>query len=300
LARRLGENAYKRVIEKFTWEKAAKNFLEMYINEKINSGNSTINMAKSHKYPPDKLYSICITCRNNASTVKESLESILSQINSSFEIIVVDSKSDDGTTEILQDYARKGIIKLIVKKCSRGRGRQIAFENSCGKYIIANMDLDDVFKQELSKILKIYHRRFEGYIVSLNKPSNWCGITIGPRSLIEKLGGWRDLQFAEEWDLWARAAKLGLFRTLQYELREKIGKTFKRNAIQHLINRLIKYREMYRLGRRIFAQNEKITISQKIISYIAFFVSLFYPSYVDPFNREFDPASEPYIETLEF
>jgi len=45
------------------------------------------------------------------------------------------------SSEFYQDYAQKGDIKLIVEKCSRGKGRQIAFKNSTGKYIIANLDI---------------------------------------------------------------------------------------------------------------------------------------------------------------
>jgi len=246
----------------------------------------------------NKLYSICITCYNNIDTVKESLESILNQIDNKFEIIIVDSESKDGTLETLQKYAEKGLIKLIVKKCSRGKGRQIAFENSRGKYIIANMDLDDVFKPELPRILDIYHKYFEGQLLYVSKPPNWAGITIAPRELIEKLGGWRDLQFAEDWDLWSRAAKIGRFKTLRYELREKIGKRPEKGAIRKLRERFVKYREMYRIGRKIFVENEKASLSQRIIAFIAFLESLFHPSYADPFNREFDPSDEQYLCSL--
>ncbi|MEM2087155.1 MAG: glycosyltransferase [Thermoproteota archaeon] len=60
-------------------------------------------------------YSVCITCRNEAKTIRASLDSILNQIDDRFEVIVVDSKSTDGTLEILKEYVEHGKIKLIVK-----------------------------------------------------------------------------------------------------------------------------------------------------------------------------------------
>jgi len=162
------------------------------------------------------------------------------------------------------------------------------------------MDLDDTFKPELKKLLSIYHKMFEGYLVYANKPPNWGGITIGPRELIARIGGWRDLQFNEDWDLWARAAKIGKFKVLNYELRESIRVSDAKiqGAYGRLKYRYIKYRELYRLGRKVFAENERITIPQKIIAYLAYITSLLYPSFHDPFNESFDPWNKKYMERL--
>lgn len=40
-------------------------------------------------------YSICITQRNNLETMRASLESILGQINQSYEVVVVDGESSE-------------------------------------------------------------------------------------------------------------------------------------------------------------------------------------------------------------
>ena len=60
------------------------------------------------------------------------------------EFIVCDSRSIDGIPEILNEYhSFFREFKIISKKCSRGVGRQMAFENSSGKYIIQiDLDLD--------------------------------------------------------------------------------------------------------------------------------------------------------------
>src|SRR2546428_13910234 len=89
-------------------------------------------------------YSICVTHYNNAPTLRQSLDCVLNQIDDRFEVIIVDNLSSDGSANILQDYSLREKITLIRRRCSRGRARQTAFENSSGDYVIANLDMDDV------------------------------------------------------------------------------------------------------------------------------------------------------------
>ena len=154
-------------------------------------------------------YSICSTVYNAEKRIKESLDSILQFINpDEFEIVVVDSKSTDGTPKILRDYAAKfPNFKIIEEKCTRGRGRQLAFENSQGKYIIP-VDLDTIYTEKWWELIKAYEN-WEGkgkYALQ----AVYSGIY--PRHLLEKVGGWRDLQFAEDFDLWWRLIEIDAFK----------------------------------------------------------------------------------------
>lgn len=245
-------------------------------------------------------YSICITCRNNIDTVEASLESILSQANDKFEIVVVDAKSNDGTLQVLQKYAKNGYIKLIIKKCSRGKGRQIAFEKSKGDYIIANMDLDDVFAPKLKNLLDFYRKHCEGKILltilgvskKLRGPQN---ITIGDRNLLERLDGWRDLQYAEDWDMWSRAAKMGCYARTVFPVVKTTNPHFERQRVMpKLLFRFYKYRELLRLGRTVFDENEKRKLNQKLILVIAKIAAFFKTSFRDDFNKTFNPYDPKY------
>ena len=108
-----------------------------------------------------KIYSVCITNYNSIDTIRSSLESILSLLDDSFEVIVCDNYSNDGSRQVLEEYALKGRITLIVEHCSRGKGRQTAFESSQGKYIISGIDTDDRMTPDLHKFLEEYHKYHE-------------------------------------------------------------------------------------------------------------------------------------------
>jgi glycosyltransferase involved in cell wall biosynthesis len=254
-------------------------------------------------------YSICITHFNNAPTIRLSLESILNQIDDRFEVIVVDSMSSDGSYEILKEYASLGKIKLIQAKSSRGKGREIAFMNSKGKYIIANMDMDDVFKPRLTELLARYHAVAEGNLLwaySKMKGGIWGGesFTIAPRALIEELGGWRDLQMFEDLELCSRAARRGRYSRGEFALLEATNShvTRTKSRIKRMKWRYLRYREILRIGLPMSLWNRRETSKQKLIKVsMKVLILPFYERYVDPFNYGFAlaPSSPIYMVSLE-
>ena len=86
--------------------------------------------------------SLISTLKNEESSVKEFLDSLLSQSRPPDEIIMVDGGSSDKTVEIIDSYIGNGApIKLIVSKGANiAQGRNTAIKNS--KYdVIASTDL---------------------------------------------------------------------------------------------------------------------------------------------------------------
>jgi len=79
--------------------------------------------------------SVIVTVRNEEKHIKDLLES-LSRQKEDFELVVVDAESTDRTVEILKSYEKRFKMKIIVKRCSRGEGRNIGVENSSGKIVI--------------------------------------------------------------------------------------------------------------------------------------------------------------------
>jgi hypothetical protein len=66
--------------------------------------------------------------------------------------------------------------------------------------VISSIDLDDEIKPLLREAIGLYHERFEGQFMLMD------GFSIAPRKLLGEVGGWRDLQCGEDWDVWARVA----------------------------------------------------------------------------------------------
>ena len=154
------------------------------------------------------------------------------------EIVVVDAESTDGQITILQEYASSGLIKLIVKRCNRGEGRQIAFAESKGDYTVAGIDTDDVVGPELNRLLALYHKEYEGLVLKAT------GVTIAPRNVVESLGGWKPLARAEDFDFWKRAEERGLLRKVSFN--PYVVRVRRRHSVTHTVRQLWMYAEQGR------------------------------------------------------
>jgi glycosyltransferase involved in cell wall biosynthesis len=242
--------------------------------------------------PP--LYSICITHYNNAGTVRASLDSILTQIDDRFELVVVDNFSTDGSQEVLDEYAKAGKIDTLIERhCSRGLGWQTAVENAKGKYVVVDLDMDDEFKPELNKLLEFYHSKCEGYVLAAvaDLESAWSkNVTIGPRNLILELGGWPDLQFYEHSNLWGRAAVKDLYRWTSFSLVTNIGEhDDRRSAFGRFKFRYMRYRDLYRQGRIWVVRGERTRLGARMVMRLARVTTIFMKSYARTTNRSFRP-----------
>jgi glycosyltransferase involved in cell wall biosynthesis len=153
-------------------------------------------------------FSICMTNYNTADVLRKSMDSILSKINTDeFEIIIVDSNSTDGSLEILKEYQKKfPNFTIIEKKCLRGRGRQIAFEHSKGDIIIT-ADNDTVYNDLWMKVIRYHEKNRLDYGLSM------LFSQVYPRKILEEVGGWKNLQYLEDAELWSRLAKIGKYHT---------------------------------------------------------------------------------------
>jgi glycosyltransferase involved in cell wall biosynthesis len=146
-------------------------------------------------------FSVCITTLNDARTLRGSLSSLFSELDlDDTEVVVVDSESRDGSTSILNHYAAKGMLKLIVRRCSVGMGRQLAFLNSSGDYVVAYLDTDDTFSGLRGK-LTTYLTDYPGRTVKAKD------FLVVPRNVVLEVGGWRDLHTAEDLDFLQRVRR---------------------------------------------------------------------------------------------
>jgi glycosyltransferase involved in cell wall biosynthesis len=81
------------------------------------------------------LASIILTIKNEEASIARTLDSLLEQ-KPPFEIIIVDSESNDDTISIVKTYAKKcDNIHLYTKKTSRGGGRNYGVSKAKGDII---------------------------------------------------------------------------------------------------------------------------------------------------------------------
>ena len=110
--------------------------------------------------------SVIIPVRNRIKTIKDAVDSVLSQkTDLSFNLIVVDNFSTDGTTEMLAEYAKnKKLIHIIPARNDLGIGgcwNVGIFSEMCGKFAV-QLDSDDLYSSEnaLQKIVdKFYEEK---------------------------------------------------------------------------------------------------------------------------------------------
>lgn len=93
----------------------------------------------------DIAITVIATVRNELSTIEKFVETLLNQSFRPDEIIIVDGLSTDGTVDVLKNYARQGLIKLIVKDCNIAQGRNVAINEAKNEYVAitdAGCDVD--------------------------------------------------------------------------------------------------------------------------------------------------------------
>ena len=133
---------------------------------------------------------VCIygTVFNNANTVEDSIKSIF---DPSYDIVIVDNYSTDGTWEKLQELKKEYNLTLLRLKSTRGKGRAYALEHRPDKSITAYFDLDTYYNENFHKIIS--------WSLSIqDKITHFPGSLIAKKEVIEDKGNWKDLNVDED------------------------------------------------------------------------------------------------------
>jgi glycosyltransferase involved in cell wall biosynthesis len=146
------------------------------------------------------------------------------------ELIICDNESKDDTRKAIEQFAPSfKRLKIISKKSTRGQGRQIAFMNSTGKYLI-QFDLDALYDEGLKNLFEWHNRIKPKYAVI-------AGNSIFPREVLEKSGGWNDLNWSEDLDLWVRLTLTGNAKWYGYETNRNIHLVTKKEKSSKILYR---------------------------------------------------------------
>ena len=126
-----------------------------------------------------KIVSIVTPCYNAAAYIAMTIESVLSQSFSDWEMIIVDDCSSDGTADIIRSYIAKDsrirYYKTAHPSGSPSLPRNIGIDNAKGKYI-AFLDADDVWMPDkLQKELEFLEINGYDLAYSYYEKMDWEG-----------------------------------------------------------------------------------------------------------------------------
>lgn len=98
-------------------------------------------------------FTIITVCYNTSTTIRETIDSVLGQTYQELEYIVVDSKSEDGTVEILQSITDKRLTFISEKDSGIYNAMNKGLKMASGDYLIF-LGADDIFydKDVLKKV----------------------------------------------------------------------------------------------------------------------------------------------------
>ncbi|MBX2801342.1 MAG: glycosyltransferase family 2 protein [Myxococcales bacterium] len=122
--------------------------------------------------------SVVIPVRDRARTVMDAVSSALDQqVDASFNVIVVDNHSTDGTTELLRERAQidPRLVHVIPDRLDLGIGgcwNQAVNHPSCGRYVV-QLDSDDIYSGK-DTVARMFASLRDGQ----------CGMAVGSYTLV--------------------------------------------------------------------------------------------------------------------
>ena len=93
------------------------------------------------------IISVIIPAYNAEKTIRETIESVIKQTFSDWELIVVNDGSQDRTVEVVSQIKDPRIKLFSIPHAGVSASRNRGFDNSVGQFI-AFLDADDLWKPE--------------------------------------------------------------------------------------------------------------------------------------------------------
>jgi len=167
------------------------------------------------------LYSICISNYNMAAFLEEALLSVLLQLNDEFEVVVVDDGSSDSSVELLHQMAQR-FKQLRIFPYQRdsqrhlGGTRNLSVKHARGKYVLLHIDADDIWERGISEWCeraRLISERFGDDVHIAGRQINMVS-----KKLFDQLGGYRNIYYTEDRDLWSRLAAVNKLVFIDHEV----------------------------------------------------------------------------------
>lgn len=185
-------------------------------------------MSAPLRFRPRPAVSVVLPTYNRAGILAEAVESVVEQRFTDWELIVVDDGSHDDTQALLDPYLRRHPAIRSLRHSNRraALSRNAGIQASFGRFVTF-LDSDDRYRPEhLESRMQIMQGNPDVELLSggfeapegarvrdRNNPDRLIdlrrcivgGTLFGRRELFFSIGGFRDLDYAEDTDLWERA-----------------------------------------------------------------------------------------------
>jgi len=175
------------------------------------------------------LISVILPTFDRADLLPRSISSVLAQTFTDWELIVIDDGSTDNTAEVVVAWQQQSAQIRYARQANQGVGaaRNRGVAEARGEYI-ACLDSDDEYRPtHLETRLELLRRHdldlIQGgvevagkqWVVDFFDPTKLIrisecvigGTLFGKRTVFTELGGFCDLNYGEDLDLWERAQK---------------------------------------------------------------------------------------------
>ncbi len=227
--------------------------------------------------------SIIMPTYNRAHWIGTAIKSIQRQVFNDWELLVIDNQSTDNTEEVVNNFIsgdRRIKYFNIPKSSHHGLGDYLNYgiKMAAGEYI-ARLDDDDEWydPDKLKKQVKFLDENPDHVIVGggaimvdgqkkemyrffkretddeiRNNALYACPfihITVLYRKkAAEECGGYRNLRFGEDWELWLRLGKVGKFYNFKeyFSLYTNAGQNFSINSQKHVGTTILGFIKEYR------------------------------------------------------
>lgn len=165
-------------------------------------------------------FSICICTKNMGDSIERCIESIMAQIDDSFEVIIVDDDSKDNTREVLVSLSEK--YPLLVWKTLKhdpmrklGHTRNHSFQLANGEWCIFHIDADDI----IGPNLKDFTEAVQALSLAFKHEKLYAGkqIHMARREYLLQRGPFRNIYRGEDRDLYERLVKEASWVLINHE-----------------------------------------------------------------------------------
>lgn len=123
--------------------------------------------------------SVIIPTYNRASTIKDSIQSVLNQTVQPLEIIIIDDHSLDNTEEIVKSFNSSKVIYILNRRTKGANGaRNTGINLAKGKYI-AFQDSDDIWHHNKLEMQLSFMEKYQSY--------DMCFCSLEKKNVVENI-----------------------------------------------------------------------------------------------------------------